>query len=66
MNPSRLQFGQGNKVTLRVYNNETAPHQFRMAAPYEIIGNVLDPNDPPDDITFMSLPAAKKCWMSAW
>ena len=52
INPSRLQFGQGIKVTLRVYNNETAPHQFRMAEPYPIIGEVLDPNDPPSDITF--------------
>jgi len=52
INPSRLQFGQGIKVTLRVYNNETSVHQFRMATPYDIVGVVLDPNDPPDDITF--------------
>ena len=52
INPSRLQFGRGIKVTLRVYNNETSVHQFRMADPYPITGAVLDPNDPPEDITF--------------
>ncbi len=52
IDPSRLRFGEGIKITLRVYNNETSVHQFAMAAPYEISGPVRNAGDPPVDFTF--------------
>ncbi len=51
MHPSRLQFGEGVKVTLRVYNNETTVHGLALGAPYNIQTDTVDPQTQVD-LTF--------------
>jgi hypothetical protein len=36
--PCRIEVGSNFNVTLRVWNNETAPHQFRIGAPLNLVG----------------------------
>jgi len=43
VHPSRLQFGEGLKVTLRAYNNETTVHGFSIGAPYNLQTGTIDP-----------------------
>ena len=44
VHPSRLQFGQGLKVTMRAYNNQTTVHGLSVGAPYALQTATIDPN----------------------
>ncbi len=45
--PCRLDLGANFDVTFRVWNNETAPHQFRMGPPFNILGPLQPAKSPP-------------------
>ncbi len=48
--PSQVNLGEGFNVTFRVWNNESGTHQFRIGAPYNILGAVMPGQSATPDI----------------